>query len=129
MFSLGDRCRVTEEGAAFRSHLDGAAPADARAAVDIQARLGADIAMVLDECPPFPRPTTRRARIAGADAALGARARPVSRSRAVAPPDVGDQPGQAQFGIVQGGVHADLREAERRGDPRASASRATRSAA
>src|SRR6187397_3029801 len=51
VFSLGDRCKLTEAGAEFRSHLDGSTHLlTPESAVDIQARLGADIAMVLDEC-------------------------------------------------------------------------------
>ena len=46
----GDRGKVTEEGVEFRSHLDGALCAlSPESATDIQARLGSDIAMVLDE--------------------------------------------------------------------------------
>ena len=49
------RRTITEEGVTFRSHLDGsAARPDARAAVEIQAQLGSDIAMVLDECLAYP---------------------------------------------------------------------------
>src|SRR5512139_649137 len=53
VFSLGDLRRVTEDGALFRSHLDGAEHLlSPEKASDIQAHLGSDIAMVLDECPP-----------------------------------------------------------------------------
>src|SRR6187401_3149175 len=50
VFSLADRCKVSEEGVTFRSHLDGALCAlTPEKATDIQAQLGSDIAMVLDE--------------------------------------------------------------------------------
>ena len=50
VFSLADRCKVSEEGVTFRSHLDGALCAlSPEKATDIQAQLGSDIAMVLDE--------------------------------------------------------------------------------
>jgi len=51
VFSLAAMRKVTEDGVTFRSHLDGAAHVlTPESAVDIQARLGSDIAMVLDEC-------------------------------------------------------------------------------
>ena len=109
-----------------------------RRAVDIQAQLGSDIAMVLDECD-LPAPAAaRRTRAPAMDAdrrdGRGARAerqlRRCARRAAVAP-DVARRPtpGQAQFGIIQGG---DLpgpadRKVSRR--PSRSGSRPTRSAA
>jgi len=55
VFSLGHLRRVDEGGVTFRSHLDGTAmrltPTEV---VDLQRRLGVDVAMVLDECPPWP---------------------------------------------------------------------------
>src|SRR3954452_6215424 len=51
VFSLSDRRTITEEGARFRSHLDGSAHSlTPEKAADIQAQLGSDIAMALDEC-------------------------------------------------------------------------------
>lgn len=113
VFSLADRRKLTEEGVHFRSHLDGSAHLlTPEKAVDIQAHLGSDIAMVLDECPALP--STRD----GLDQSLELTARWARRCRDrflqlkegsaadVAPTN----PGQAQFGIVQGGTFADLRE-------------------
>ena len=55
VFSLADRRNITEDGAEFRSHLDGSPHLlTPERAVDIQARLGSDIAMVLDECLAYP---------------------------------------------------------------------------
>ena len=55
VFSLASRRQVREEGVRFQSHLDGTAcELTPESAVDLQARLGADIAMVLDECPALP---------------------------------------------------------------------------
>ncbi len=52
VFSLGDRRTLSEEGVAFRSHLDGSSHfLTPESAVDIQRSIGADIMMVLDECP------------------------------------------------------------------------------
>src|SRR6266699_206711 len=51
VFSLAARRTIDEEGAHFRSHLDGSAHLlTPEKAADIQAQLGSDIAMVLDEC-------------------------------------------------------------------------------
>jgi queuine tRNA-ribosyltransferase len=102
VFSLAERRRVDENGVEFRSHLDGALHTlTPERAVDIQANLGSDIAMVLDECPALPstaevieRSLELTARWAGR-----CRARFLERKQ-------GDQ---AQFGIVQGGTFADLR--------------------
>ena len=69
MFSLADRRTIREEGAEFRSHLDGSLHMlSPERATDIQARLGSDIAMVLDECLAYPG-HPRRGR--GVDGALG----------------------------------------------------------
>ena len=55
IFSLAKLRKITEEGVAFQNHLDGT-PAfiSPESAMEIQATLGSDIAMVLDECPPWP---------------------------------------------------------------------------
>jgi queuine tRNA-ribosyltransferase len=113
VFSLGDRCVLTEEGAQFRSHLDGSAHLlTPESAADVQARLGSDIAMVLDECTPYPvsHDEARKSLERTARWANRARVRFLDISRGAV--DVGaTNPGQAQFGIVQGGVYPDLREA------------------
>ena len=55
IFSLAKLRKITEDGVAFQNHLDGT-PAfiSPEIAMEIQATLGSDIAMVLDECPPWP---------------------------------------------------------------------------
>ena len=59
VFSLAERRTITEEGARFQSHLDGSAHLlTPEKATDIQAQLGSDIAMVLDEC--LAHPATHR---------------------------------------------------------------------
>ena len=116
VFSLADRRRVREDGVEFRSHLDGHLHVlTPESAVDIQARLGSDISMVLDECLPYPA-TYEEAR---ASLDLTARWARRARDRFLALRDgaAGESPvalttpDQAQFGIVQGGVFADLRRA------------------
>ena len=111
VFSLGDRCRLSEAGAEFRSHLDGSQHLlTPESAADIQARLGADIAMVLDECTAFPATPDVAARSLERTARWAARARARHLAIAAGETDVAPStPGQAQFGIVQGGVHDDLR--------------------
>src|SRR6185436_9496143 len=55
VFSLSDRRKIREEGVEFQSHLDGSRHMlSPERATDIQANLGSDIAMVLDECLAYP---------------------------------------------------------------------------
>jgi queuine tRNA-ribosyltransferase len=55
IFSLVKLRKITEEGVEFQNHIDGArAFISPEIAMEIQAALGSDIAMVLDECPPWP---------------------------------------------------------------------------
>jgi queuine tRNA-ribosyltransferase len=113
VFSLASRCAIDEEGARFQSHLDGSSHLlTPEKAADIQAQLGSDIAMVLDEC--LAHPATIDAARASMERtarwAARARARMLTlRTRAVDGVRV-TNPGQAQFGIVQGGVFPALRE-------------------
>jgi queuine tRNA-ribosyltransferase len=113
VFSLASRRTVTDDGVTFRSHLDGAAQAlTPERAVEIQSNLGADIAMVLDECPPHPSPVDVLERSIALTARWARRARTRFRrlkageTEGAAVPN----PGQVQFGIVQGGVVGRLRE-------------------
>jgi len=113
VFSLAARRTIAEEGAHFRSHLDGSRHLlTPERAAEIQAQLGSDIAMVLDECLAHP---------AGVDAARASMERTLrwaqrGRDRFLALRDgdrggvVVSNEGQAQFGIVQGSVFPDLRE-------------------
>jgi queuine tRNA-ribosyltransferase len=111
VFSLSAMRRIREEGAEFRSHLDGSLHVlTPERATEIQARLGSDIAMVLDECIASPA-SHDAARAAMERSARWARR---ARTRWLALRETsGDllvtNPGQAQFGIVQGGVFPDLR--------------------
>jgi len=115
VFSLAPRRLVAEEGVRFQSHLDGGAHLlTPEKAVDVQAQLGSDIAMTLDEC--IAHPAGRdEARIAMERTVRWAR-RSRERFRYVTEtspaPDglIVTTPGQAQFGIVQGSIYADLRE-------------------
>ena len=113
VFSLADRRVITEEGARFRSHLDGSEHLlTPEKAVDIQAQLGSDISMAFDEC--LALPADDAAVRASMERTLRWACR--ARDRFLALRDGGvsgvvvTNPGQAQFGIVQGGVHVDVRE-------------------
>jgi len=112
VFSLAHRCVITEDGADFRSHLDGTRHLlTPERATDVQARLGSDISMVLDECLGFPATHDAAAnsmRRSVRWAERGRRRMLELRSRRVDDVAVSNA-GQAQFGIVQGGVYEDLR--------------------
>jgi queuine tRNA-ribosyltransferase len=113
VFSLAGRRRIDEQGAEFRSHLDGSVHTlSPESAVDIQARLGSDIAMVLDECLAYPASRDETAQSMERSARWAARCRAqFAAIRNGSPADIrGINPGQAQFGIVQGGVYQDLRD-------------------
>jgi len=113
VFSLAARRTLDEDGAHFRSHLDGSLHhLTPEKATDIQAQLGSDIAMVLDECLAHPADETK-ARDSMARTTRWARR---ARDRFLALRDGGvpnvivSNPGQAQFGIVQGSIFPGLRE-------------------
>jgi queuine tRNA-ribosyltransferase len=116
VFSLSERRTITEDGAAFRSHLDGSPHLlTPEKAADIQAQLGSDIAMVLDEC--LAHPADEAAARVSMDRTLRWAER--GRRRFLGNKETrGDRSGltitndgQAQFGIVQGSVFPRLREA------------------
>ena len=101
IFSHRELRRITEEGAYFRSHLDGSSHfLSPEGVMDIQRSLGPDIMMVLDECTEYPcsRPDTEQSM------ELSMRWAKRCRDRWLE----GDA-SQALFGIVQGGVYPDLR--------------------
>jgi queuine tRNA-ribosyltransferase len=119
VFSLASRRTIDEDGARFRSHLDGSAHLlTPEKAVDIQAQLGSDVAMVLDECLAHPSEIdlVRRSMERTLRWAQRSRDRFLTiyekRGRESFSPDgmIVTNPDQAQFGIVQGGVSPELRE-------------------
>jgi queuine tRNA-ribosyltransferase len=99
VFSLAEARRITEEGAAFRSHLDGARHLlTPERSIEIQEVLGADIIMAFDECPPSSADRAYLEQsLARTTRWLGRCVKAWSRERS------------SLFGIVQGGLHADLR--------------------
>ncbi|MDF1614031.1 tRNA guanosine(34) transglycosylase Tgt [Desulfurivibrio dismutans] len=99
IFSLQQLAKITEEGAAFKSHLDGSALfLSPESAVAVQEALGADIMMCLDTCIPYPADYRQ------AKEATDLTGRWAARCRAVQ-----GKSGQLLFGIIQGGMYADLR--------------------
>ena len=99
VFSLATQAKITDSGATFRSHIDGALlELTPEKAVEIQQNLGSDIAMVLDECPPgnAPEEIVRKA--------VTRSLRWAERCKAYH-----SRPDQAQFAIVQGGTSLALR--------------------
>jgi queuine tRNA-ribosyltransferase len=99
VFSLADLRKLDDDGVVFRSHIDGSPQAlSPERSMEVQRLLGSDIAMVLDECPPGDgdRPTVQRA----VDRTSRWAERCLASERA---------PGQARFGIVQGGSYLDMR--------------------
>ncbi len=113
VFSLTGQRTIREEGAAFRSHLDGSAHLlTPESVVDIQARLGSDVAMIFDECAPWPadRGVVEAAMERTLRWARRGRDRFLAVQAGEAPNVWRATPGQAQFGIIQGGTHLDLRD-------------------
>src|SRR6185436_3528122 len=107
IYSLGDRRVIREDGAEFHSHLDGSTHLlTPERATDIQARLGSDIAMVLDECRAYPATHEAAAESMQRSVRWARRCRTrltALRTSTVAEVTVSN-PGQAQFGIIQGGM-------------------------
>ncbi len=110
VFSLAASRRVHDDGVSFRSHIDGS-PHEftPEAAVEIQRRLGADITMAFDECPPGG--ATR----AEAEAANRRTLAWLERCRArFEATEAEARSVQLQFPVLQGNVHEDLRVAHAR---------------
>jgi queuine tRNA-ribosyltransferase len=112
VFSLAARRVITEEGADFQSHLDGTRYLlTPERATDVQSRLGSDIAMVLDECLAFPATREAVAESMARSVRWAGRCRQRLTELRSGPVDgvTVTNPGQVQFGIVQGGLFPDLR--------------------
>jgi queuine tRNA-ribosyltransferase len=100
VMSLATLRHLSERGVTFQSHIDGSThELTPERAVEIQDLLDADIAMQLDECPAADRPVDEIAESMRLSLRWAERCRAAFR----------DRPGYGLFGIVQGGVNADLR--------------------
>jgi queuine tRNA-ribosyltransferase len=100
IFSLGTLRKISEEGVTFQSHLDGSSHfLTPEKVIEIQRVLGSDIAMVLDECVPYPSAyeyvrTSMERTNRWAKRCLRAR----------------EETDPALFAIIQGGIHRNLRQ-------------------
>lgn len=102
VFSLAELRRIREEGVEFQSHLDGSAHTFTPESVtELQMDLGADIIMCFDECIPYPSSRQYTEESTERTARWAKRCRETFR--------VAGDGSQALFGIVQGGIHPDLR--------------------
>jgi queuine tRNA-ribosyltransferase len=117
IFSLAKLRKITEEGVHFQNHVDGT-PAfiSPEIAMEIQAALGSNIAMVLDECPPWPCDYDYAARSMEMTARWAQRCKR-SLEAGVSPATSNDAAGMAAategqflFGIVQGATFPELRK-------------------
>ncbi|MDP3963867.1 MAG: tRNA guanosine(34) transglycosylase Tgt [bacterium] len=123
VFSLGHKRKITEEGVRFQSEIDGAeiflTPENV---IDAQLAIGSDIIMILDECPPYPAERAYVEQSLQRTLRWAERAKKHFEKRIhVIPAKAGIQNHGSQiksgitkipllFGIVQGGIHKDLRE-------------------
>ncbi len=100
IFSLKELATITEEGATFRSHLDGSkkflSPEDA---VKVQEALGSDIMMCLDTCIPYPADRNQTVESTALTGRWARRCRVAQRQKE-----------QLLFGITQGGMYPELRK-------------------
>src|SRR6184192_4720275 len=112
IFSLAKLRKITEEGVEFQNHIDGArAFISPEIAMEIQAGLGGDIAMALDECVPYPCEYDYAAQSAELTTRWAKRCKAVAaslRDAYAAHSDAATK--QLLFGIVQGATFEDLRK-------------------
>lgn len=100
IFSLKDLAKITEEGAEFRSHLDGAKKfLSPESAIKVQQSLGSDIMMCLDTCIPYPATREEVVQSTALTTRWAKRCRDAHTKR-----------DQLLFGIIQGGMHEELRK-------------------
>lgn len=101
VFSLSDLRNITEEGVAFKSHLDGSKLfISPEKSISIQNNLGSDIMMAFDECVPYPADYEYTRKSMERTTRWAKRCKEANKN-----PDK-----QGLFGIVQGGMYKDLRE-------------------
>ena len=101
VFSLGPLRTITEEGVAFRSTIDGTEHfISPERSIEIQNALGANVIMAFDECPALPNEYTYLKNSMEMTLRWATRCKEAHRN-----------PNQLLFGIVQGGMERDLRQA------------------
>lgn len=100
VFSLGDMRKITEDGVEFRSHIDGSKHMfTPEKVMEIEMALGADIAMVFDECAPYP-----------CDYNYAKNSMELTLRWAKRCQQAHHREDQALFGIIQGSMYKDLRK-------------------
>jgi len=112
VFSLSKLRKISQEGVEFRSHLDGSKHFfSPEHSMDVQIALGADIAMVFDECVEHPAAYERTKESMGLTHSWAARSQERFEAEKHRVPWFERRGGKTQslFGIVQGGMYADLR--------------------
>ena len=116
VYSLAEKRKISEEGALFHSHLDGRKEMlTPERAVQLQTQLGSDILMCFDECPPAQSERAHHVAALERTTRWAQRCRTewlAQRERAAggtAPQDSGAAATSSLFGIVQGGLHKELR--------------------
>ena len=129
IFSLVKLRKITEDGVEFQNHVDGArAFISPEIAMEIQAALGSDIAMVLDECVPYPCEYDYAAKSAELTARWAKRCKAVAvsvpaqrrteRELGISIASANQRDRQLLFGIVQGGTFERSAQAKRARDCR-----------
>jgi queuine tRNA-ribosyltransferase len=112
VFSLSQLRKVSDEGVRFRSHLDGSSHFfTPEHSMDVQIALGAEIAMAFDECTEYPADRRRAEESLRLTMAWARRSLDHFRAHQEEVVWNGEFGGRTQslFGIVQGGMHRDLR--------------------
>ena len=110
VFSLGAMRKIREEGVTFASPINGDRMLlTPETSMEIQRALGSDIVMTFDECTPYPAERDDVAQSMGLSMRWARRSRERFDQLQAKAQGSGD-PAQALFGIVQGGMHADLRD-------------------
>ena len=101
VFSLAELRSISDDGVSFRNHLDGSRLfLSPERSIEVQNALGADVIMAFDECPPSTAPRAEIEQAVRRTSAWLVRSLAAHRRK-----------DQALFGIVQGGLHEDLRRA------------------
>jgi queuine tRNA-ribosyltransferase len=115
IFSLSKLRKITEDGVEFQNHIDGArALISPEIAIEIQAALGGDIAMALDECVPHPCEYDYAAQSAEMTTRWAKRCKAANAQRSMLNVQRRTVP-QLLFGIVQGATFEDLRKQSAQG--------------
>jgi len=100
VFSLADRRKISQDGVMFSSHIDGSKHFfTPEKAVEIQNDLGSDIMMAFDECIPYPSDYEYARKSTDITLSWAKRCKEAHTNTDI----------QALFGIIQGGMYADLR--------------------